>query len=102
MSKNDRNHPPTLERRAPGVGQQLRDIARQWGETATRASDDFQKNLEDIETGFEETRDKIVSKTKKYARSTNGYVTENPWLAVGISTGIGFLLGMIIGKRRSS
>ena len=41
----------------------------------------------------------LVDKTKAAARATDDYVNDNPWQAVGIAAGIGFLLGVIIGRR---
>jgi ElaB/YqjD/DUF883 family membrane-anchored ribosome-binding protein len=31
--------------------------------------------------------------------SSDDYVHENPWTAIGIGAGIGFLLGVLIGRK---
>jgi ElaB/YqjD/DUF883 family membrane-anchored ribosome-binding protein len=41
----------------------------------------------------------IESRARDAARSTDAYVHENPWTAIGIAAGIGFLLGFL-GRRR--
>lgn len=41
----------------------------------------------------------LVEKTRAAARATDDYVHENPWQAVGIGAGIGFLLGLVLGRR---
>jgi len=45
----------------------------------------------------------LVDKTRAAARATDDYVHENPWQAVGIGAGVGFLIGFTPGpqvKRR--
>lgn len=41
----------------------------------------------------------LLEKTRAAARATDDYVHENPWQAVGIGAGIGFLLGLVLGRR---
>jgi ElaB/YqjD/DUF883 family membrane-anchored ribosome-binding protein len=41
----------------------------------------------------------LRDKTKYAAQSTDTYVREKPWNAVGAALGIGFLAGLIIGRR---
>ncbi len=50
------------------------------------------ERLRDVGEGIEE-------RARSAARSTDGYVRENPWTAVAIAVGVGFLLGQI-GRRR--
>jgi ElaB/YqjD/DUF883 family membrane-anchored ribosome-binding protein len=38
-------------------------------------------------------------KTKAVADATDGYVRDNPWRAVGVSAGIGLIIGLLIGRR---
>jgi ElaB/YqjD/DUF883 family membrane-anchored ribosome-binding protein len=41
----------------------------------------------------------MEEKARTAARTTDDYVRDNPWRAVGIAAGVGFLLGLI-GRRR--
>jgi len=41
----------------------------------------------------------VVEKTKAAARVTDDYVHENPWKAVGVAAGVGFLLGLLVNRR---
>ena len=41
----------------------------------------------------------VVDKTRAAARATDEYVKENPWQAVGVAAGIGFLIGVIVSRR---
>ena len=41
----------------------------------------------------------VVTKTKATATATDAYIRDNPWAAIGISTGIGLVIGLLIGRR---
>lgn len=41
----------------------------------------------------------VGDKARTVARGADSYVHENPWLAIGIAAGVGFLLGLA-GRRR--
>ena len=38
----------------------------------------------------------LVEKTKYAAKSTDEYVRQNPWQAIGAAAGIGFVLGLLL------
>jgi ElaB/YqjD/DUF883 family membrane-anchored ribosome-binding protein len=40
-----------------------------------------------------------VEKAKEVAKATDNYVHEHPWQSIGIAAGIGFLVGMLAGRR---
>lgn len=41
----------------------------------------------------------LVAKTRAAAQAADAYVHENPWKAVGVAAGVGFLVGFILGRR---
>ena len=41
----------------------------------------------------------LVERTRAAAQATDDYVHDNPWQAVGIGAGVGFLVGFILGRR---
>ena len=41
----------------------------------------------------------VVAKTKEVAKVTDDYVRENPWQSVGVAAGLGFLIGLLVGRR---
>jgi len=41
----------------------------------------------------------VVDKTKATATAADTYVSENPWIAIGISAGVGLIIGLLIGRR---
>ena len=50
------------------------------------------ERLRDVGAGVE-------ARARSAARSTDAYVRENPWTAVAIAVGVGYLVG-VIGRRR--
>ena len=100
MNRQDGNHPSVIERTPTRIGQNIRETADQLGETAARASEGLEGNIENIGAKFNDARTSVFDKTKEYARTTDDYVSRNPWVAVGISAGVAFLVGMLIGRKR--
>lgn len=41
----------------------------------------------------------ITEKTRACVEATDSYVRDNPWQAVGIAAGAGFLLGLLLARR---
>lgn len=41
----------------------------------------------------------VVEKAKATATATDAYIHENPWTAIGVSAGIGLVIGLLIGRR---
>jgi ElaB/YqjD/DUF883 family membrane-anchored ribosome-binding protein len=41
----------------------------------------------------------LVEKAKQVGHATDDYVHENPWRSVGVAAGIGFIVGLLIGRR---
>jgi len=56
--------------------------------------------LQDAKVRMAEAGEIMVCKTKAAAKAADDYVNQNPWCAVGIAVGIGFLLGVVICCRR--
>ena len=41
----------------------------------------------------------VRARARQAARATDDYVHDNPWQAVSVGAGIGFLIGFILGRR---
>jgi ElaB/YqjD/DUF883 family membrane-anchored ribosome-binding protein len=41
----------------------------------------------------------VVEKAKATVTATNEYVHKNPWTAIGVSAGVGLIIGMLISRR---
>jgi ElaB/YqjD/DUF883 family membrane-anchored ribosome-binding protein len=59
---------------------------------AREAAHNLKPQLTKIET-------EIVTQAKATATATDAYIRENPWTAIGVSTGIGLVIGLLIGRR---
>jgi ElaB/YqjD/DUF883 family membrane-anchored ribosome-binding protein len=41
----------------------------------------------------------VTDGAKRYARVTDGYVHENPWIALGVVAAAGLLIGALLARR---
>jgi ElaB/YqjD/DUF883 family membrane-anchored ribosome-binding protein len=71
-----------------GTAENVSALASKIEETVKRT----QARLNELQTA-------VVDKTKTAAQSTDTYVHDNPWSAVATALGVGFVLGLIIGRK---
>jgi ElaB/YqjD/DUF883 family membrane-anchored ribosome-binding protein len=77
----------------------LKATATQAGDKAAAARVKIQESLERAKMELDKAQAVAIDKTKEAARATDQYVHENPWRAVGVSAGIGLIIGLLIGRR---
>lgn len=77
----------------------LRATASVVGDKASDARVRIQESLKVAKKKLAEAETIVVDKTKQAAKVTDEYVHENPWQAVGIAAGVGFLIGLLIRRR---
>lgn len=77
----------------------LKATADQTGEKIASLRARIQERLHTARVRLAEAEAALVEKTRAAARATDQYVHDNPWKAVGIAAGIGFLVGFILGRR---
>jgi ElaB/YqjD/DUF883 family membrane-anchored ribosome-binding protein len=73
--------------------------ADQTGEKIAGLRARIKDRLLDARIRLDAAEEVLIEKTRAAARATDDYVHENPWQAVGIGAGIGFLLGLVLGRR---
>ena len=77
----------------------LRLTADQTGDKAVEVRARLREKLAGAKVKLQELEAAVVEKAKAAARATDEYVHENPWKAVGVAAGAGFLLGLLLNRR---
>jgi ElaB/YqjD/DUF883 family membrane-anchored ribosome-binding protein len=77
----------------------LKATASQTGERVSAARTRMQETIENTRERLSELQDTAADKARAAARATDQMVHDNPWKAVGIAAGVGFLLGLLVHRR---
>ncbi len=77
----------------------LRQARTLSGEGALAAREEFERRLVQAREGFHTARAAAVDHVHDWQDRTERYVRRDPWKAVGIAAGIGFLVGILSGRR---
>ncbi len=77
----------------------LKATAGQTGDKIGAARARAEESLREARRKLDEVGSDLVDRTKEAAKATDELVHENPWQAVAIATAVGFLLGMLTGRR---
>ena len=77
----------------------LKATASQTGERAQAARARIEESLSEARERLATLQDDLIDQSKAAARATNRMVHDNPWQSVAVAAGIGFLLGLITGRR---
>lgn len=77
----------------------LRATAGQAGDKVAELRHKLQDNLAHARASLADAQAAAIQKAKAVGRATDDYVHENPWKSVGIAAGVGFVVGLLIGRR---
>jgi len=77
----------------------LKATAGQAGEKINAARAKAAESISAAKTRLVELEQAVVDKAKAVAKVTDIYVHENPWPAIGIAAGVGFILGLMVRRR---
>jgi ElaB/YqjD/DUF883 family membrane-anchored ribosome-binding protein len=77
-----------LKQAAAASGQQAHDLRERAAEALHRAK-----------LRLQEAQVAVSENTKAAARATDDWVHAHPWGAIGISAGVGFLIGLLVSRR---
>ena len=77
-----------LKQAATETGERARDLRSQVAALLSSAQDKWQ-----------DLQDEAVDRAKVAARVTDEYVRDNPWQAIGVAAAVGFLAGVLLGRR---
>jgi ElaB/YqjD/DUF883 family membrane-anchored ribosome-binding protein len=77
----------------------LRATAGQAGEKVSEVRGRVQDGLQKAKANLAEAQAAVIDKAKAVGHATDDYVHDNPWRSVGIAAGVGFIVGLLIGRR---
>lgn len=77
----------------------LRATANQAGDKAAELRARIQSRLADAKIKLADAEAAVVERAKLVGRAADDYVHDNPWRSVGVAAGIGFIVGLLIGRR---
>lgn len=77
--------------------QLLRDTATVGGEKVASWRTGVEQNLRAAKARLGEIEHTVADKAKATAQATDAYVHEKPWQAIGITAGVGVLVGLAVG-----
>ena len=77
----------------------LRATAGQTGEKLEGVRARAQESLRAARARLSEAGGEIEARARAAAKQTDDYVRENPWTAIGIAAGVGFLVGLLSNRR---
>lgn len=77
----------------------LRATANQAGDKVVELRSKIQDHLADAKMSLADAQAAVVDRAKQMGRVTDEYVHDNPWRSIGVAAGIGFVIGLLIGRR---
>jgi ElaB/YqjD/DUF883 family membrane-anchored ribosome-binding protein len=77
----------------------IKATANTGGEALANLRSKAEDSLAVAKSKMADAQDSLVEKSKAAAKVTDEYVHDNPWTAIGVSAGIGLVIGLLIGRR---
>jgi ElaB/YqjD/DUF883 family membrane-anchored ribosome-binding protein len=77
----------------------LKRAATETGDKARDLRSQIETKLLQAKLNLQELEGQAVDQAKAAARATDDYVHDKPWQAVGVAAAVGFLVGLLIGRR---
>ncbi len=77
----------------------LRSTAALSGEALAQAREQFRGSLVDAKARVGEASRVAMDRGRQAAAATEDYVRANPWPAIGIAVGLGFVIGALLVRR---
>ena len=77
----------------------IKATAGQAGEKISAARARAEETLRGAKARMAELGEAGAEKARAAAKATDTYVHDNPWQAVGVAAGVGFLVGWLLGRK---
>lgn len=89
----------TTEKLVGDVKVLANDVEELLKATAAQSGEKIAEARTRAQAAIARARTVAVEQGKQAAQTTDRYVRENPWAAIGVSAAIGLLVGLLIGRR---
>lgn len=77
----------------------VKAMATATGDKATELGEKLRVKLRTAREKMGDVQEVVADRAKAAARATDDFVHDNPWKAVGIAAGAGFLIGLLVNRR---
>jgi len=77
----------------------LKATAGDASERAAKARAHAEESLHKARARMTEMERDLAARAREAVQQTNEYVHENPWPSIGVAVGVGFVVGLLIGRR---
>lgn len=77
----------------------LRATAGQAGDKVAEIRTKATDRIANLKAQLLDAEAAMVEKAKQVGRVTDDYVHDNPWRSIGVAAGVGFIVGLLIGRR---
>ena len=77
----------------------IKATANQGGEALASVRARAEASLANAKARMADAEAVLLARAKAAAKATDVYVHENPWKAIGVSAGLGVLIGFLMGRR---
>jgi ElaB/YqjD/DUF883 family membrane-anchored ribosome-binding protein len=77
----------------------LKATAGDASERAAKARAHAEESLHKARVRLNELEHDVATRAREAAQKTNAYVHENPWPSITVAAGVGFLVGLLLGRR---
>jgi ElaB/YqjD/DUF883 family membrane-anchored ribosome-binding protein len=89
----------TTEKLAVDVRVLASDVEELLKATSAQAGEKVAEARARAQAAIANARTTATEQSRQAARATDQYVHQNPWTAIGISAGVGLLIGLLISRR---
>jgi ElaB/YqjD/DUF883 family membrane-anchored ribosome-binding protein len=78
--------------------QLLKSVVDEGGDKANALRAKMESNLKAAKDRLRQIEESAMETTKTAVRVTDNYVHENPWRVIGVSAGIGVVIGLLLNR----
>jgi len=87
------------ETKENGGEKTMSSAVRNVGDAAASAAQRVGETLDQGRAALEDMQTALVERTRECVETTDAYVRDNPWQAIGIAAGLGVVLGLLMRRR---